>query len=116
MKIFILASVLTFGLGGNVFAQAPAARMSDSTSHGGQIVLGFPTVLIGGLPAARVSDLVVCPIVEPTGIPHVGGPIITGSVTVIIGGMPAARVGSTATETGPPSVIIVGAATVLIGG
>ena len=26
----------------------PAARMGDSTSHGGQIVQGFPTVLIGG--------------------------------------------------------------------
>lgn len=26
----------------------PAARMGDSTSHGGSIVLGAPTVLIGG--------------------------------------------------------------------
>ncbi|MEK6478362.1 PAAR domain-containing protein [Catalinimonas sp. 4WD22] len=26
----------------------PAARMGDSTSHGGVIVLGAPTVLIGG--------------------------------------------------------------------
>ncbi len=26
----------------------PAARMGDSTSHGGTIVAGFPTVLIGG--------------------------------------------------------------------
>lgn len=26
----------------------PAARMGDSTSHGGKIVLGNPTVLIGG--------------------------------------------------------------------
>lgn len=26
----------------------PAARMGDSTAHGGSIVLGFPTVLIGG--------------------------------------------------------------------
>ncbi|HTN74912.1 MAG TPA: PAAR domain-containing protein [Pirellulaceae bacterium] len=26
----------------------PAARMGDSTAHGGTIVLGFPTVLIGG--------------------------------------------------------------------
>ncbi|CAH0990136.1 hypothetical protein SIN8267_00221 [Sinobacterium norvegicum] len=26
----------------------PAARMGDSTSHGGTIVLGLPTVLIGG--------------------------------------------------------------------
>jgi uncharacterized Zn-binding protein involved in type VI secretion len=26
----------------------PAARMGDSTSHGGVITLGCPTVLIGG--------------------------------------------------------------------
>jgi uncharacterized Zn-binding protein involved in type VI secretion len=26
----------------------PAARMGDTTSHGGSIVAGFPTVLIGG--------------------------------------------------------------------
>lgn len=26
----------------------PAARMGDLTSHGGTIILGFPTVLIGG--------------------------------------------------------------------
>lgn len=28
--------------------QKPAARMGDITSHGGVIVAGFPTVLIGG--------------------------------------------------------------------
>jgi uncharacterized Zn-binding protein involved in type VI secretion len=26
----------------------PAARMGDSTAHGGAIVLGLPTVMIGG--------------------------------------------------------------------
>jgi uncharacterized Zn-binding protein involved in type VI secretion len=26
----------------------PAARMGDSTAHGGSIVLGWPTVMIGG--------------------------------------------------------------------
>ncbi len=26
----------------------PAARMGDTTAHGGSIILGFPTVLIGG--------------------------------------------------------------------
>ena len=53
----------------------PAARMGDPTAHGGVIVVGFPTVLIGGQPAARVSDMHTCPMV--TGIvPHVGGPIL----------------------------------------
>ena len=26
----------------------PAARMGDSTAHGGTILMGFPTVMIGG--------------------------------------------------------------------
>ena len=26
----------------------PAARMGDTTAHGGSIVIGFPTVMIGG--------------------------------------------------------------------
>jgi len=26
----------------------PAARMGDSTAHGGTIIIGYPTVLIGG--------------------------------------------------------------------
>ena len=26
----------------------PAARMGDSTAHGGTIILGYPTVIIGG--------------------------------------------------------------------
>lgn len=31
-----------------LIAGAPAARMGDSTAHGGAIVVGFPTVMIGG--------------------------------------------------------------------
>jgi uncharacterized Zn-binding protein involved in type VI secretion len=31
-----------------LIAGMPAARMGDLTAHGGTIVLGFPTVLIGG--------------------------------------------------------------------
>ena len=27
---------------------APAARMGDLTAHGGTIMMGFPTVMIGG--------------------------------------------------------------------
>jgi uncharacterized Zn-binding protein involved in type VI secretion len=96
----------------------PAARMGDMTAHGGVITLGFPTVLIGGKPAARMGDMHTCPMVTPAvpPVPHVGGPIIMGSITVIIGGQPAARVGDTATCTGPPDAIIPpGCITVLIG-
>ncbi|KJY83415.1 type VI secretion protein [Vibrio galatheae] len=31
-----------------LFTSKPAARMGDTTAHGGTIVLGMPTVLIGG--------------------------------------------------------------------
>ena len=95
----------------------PAARLGDSTAHGGVITVGCPTVLIGGAPAARVGDMHVCPMVNPGSppSPHVGGPISLGSAGVMIGGMPAARMGDMATCSGPPDSIIMGCPTVLIG-
>jgi uncharacterized Zn-binding protein involved in type VI secretion len=96
----------------------PAARMGDPTAHGGVIMTGFPTVLIGGMPAARLTDMHTCPFVTPgvPPIPHVGGPISgPGVPTVLIGGMPAACLGDMAVCVGPPSTIIMGCPTVLIG-
>lgn len=92
----------------------PAARLGDMTSHGGSIVTGCSTVLIGGKPAARVGDRHECPMVDFL-TPHVGGPIVVGSSTVIIGGMPAARVTDIATCNGPPAMISLGCPNVLIG-
>ncbi|WP_264536436.1 PAAR domain-containing protein [Flavobacterium sp. N1736] len=69
-----------------------------------------------GAPAARVSDMHVCPMVTGT-VPHVGGPILPGGApTVLIGGVPAACLGDMITCTGPPDTIAAGSATVLIGG
>jgi uncharacterized Zn-binding protein involved in type VI secretion len=67
-------------------------------------------------PAARITDMHVCPMV--TGIvPHVGGPILPPCCpTVLIGGIPAARVGDMLVCVGGPDVIAVGSATVTIGG
>jgi len=85
------------------------------TSHGGVIIMGFPTVLIGGKPAARVTDMHTCPMVTGV-VPHVGGPILPpGGVTVLIGGMPAARLGDLCTCVGTPDTIIMVEPTVLIG-
>ena len=70
-------------------------------------------------PAARITDMHVCPMVTPglPPIPHVGGPILPPGVpTVLIGGLPAATMGSTCTCVGPPDSIIKGSVTVLIGG
>ena len=69
-----------------------------------------------GMPAARITDMHVCPMV--TGIvPHVGGPILPpGAITVLIGALPAARVGDMATCVGPPDVIVLGSFTVFVMG
>lgn len=69
------------------------------------IAAGFPTVLVGGLPAARMTDMTA---VVP---PH---PIVKGSATVLIGNLPAARVTDTCACGGfimPPCM-----PTVLVGG
>jgi uncharacterized Zn-binding protein involved in type VI secretion len=93
----------------------PAARMGDATAHGGVIVSGYPTVLIGQRPAARITDMHTCPMVNGI-IPHVGGPIMPpAAFTVLIGGLPAAHVGSLCTCVGPPDTIMLGVSTVLIG-
>ncbi len=70
-------------------------------------------------PAARITDMHVCPMVTPgtPPIPHVGGPILpAGAPTVLIGMLPAARVTDMAVCVGPPDVIVKGSMTVLIGG
>ncbi|BDG74214.1 PAAR domain-containing protein [Roseomonas fluvialis] len=69
------------------------------------------------MPAARMSDMHVCPMVEPGPVPHVGGPIVGPCApTVLIGGLPAARMGDTCICTGPPDTIATGSAKVTIGG
>ncbi len=93
----------------------PAARVTDMHTcpmftgpvpHVGGPVLppGEPTVLIGMLPAARVTDMLVC----------VGPPdaIAMGSPTVMIGNLMAARLGDPTVHGG---VIVVGCPTVIIG-
>jgi uncharacterized Zn-binding protein involved in type VI secretion len=93
----------------------PAARVGDMHTcplfngpvpHVGGPVLppGCPTVLIGGLPAARAGDMATC----------VGPPdtIAMGSTKVMIKGQPAARMGDMTAHGG---VIVVGAPTVIIG-
>lgn len=66
---------------------------------------GCPTVLIGGMPAARMGDMATC-----VGPPDV---IAKGSVTVLIGSMPAARMGDLTAHGG---TIVMGYPLVLIGG
>jgi len=87
----------------------PAARIGDmivsSATQGAPVPIlppGAATVLIGGMPAARMGDSCGA------------DAIVKGSVTVLIGGMPAARMGDQTAAGGmvmPPC-----APTVLIGG
>ena len=66
-------------------------------------------------PAARVTDMHVCPMVTGV-VPHVGGPILPpGCPQVLIGFLPAARVTDMAVCVGPPDVIAMGSTQVLIG-
>lgn len=87
----------------------PAARITDmivSIATSGIptpiIPPGAPTVLIAGLPAARISDSCGVDV------------IVKGSTTVLIGGLPAARIldltaaGGTITGPGAPTVLIGG--------
>ena len=87
----------------------PAARITDlivSTATLGTptpiIPPGAPTVLIAGLPAARMGDGCGADV------------IVKGSATVLIGGMPAARIADPTAAGG--AIMPPGAMTVLIGG
>jgi len=87
----------------------PAARITDLIVSSATLGVptpiippGAPTVLIAGLPAARMGDSCGADV------------IIKGSATVLIGGLPAARMADPTAAGGlilPP-----GALTVLIGG
>lgn len=69
-----------------------------------------------GKPAARIGDHHVCPMVTGV-VPHVGGPILPPCVpTVLAGGIPFAVVGNPCLCVGPPDMIAVGSATVMVGG
>jgi uncharacterized Zn-binding protein involved in type VI secretion len=81
--------------------------VSGVVPHVGGPVLppGAVTVMIGGLPAATLGDLLLC----------AGGPdtITTGSGTVFINSKPAARLGDMTAHGG---TIVAGCLTVIIGG
>ncbi|MFO0823566.1 MAG: PAAR domain-containing protein [Gemmataceae bacterium] len=93
----------------------PAARVSDmhtcpmvtppGVPHVGGPILppGCITVLVGGLPAARMTDQATC-----VGPPDV---ILGGNPQVLIGNMPAARMGDSTAHGG---VIVLGCVTVLM--
>ena len=111
--VFAMMMILTFGLieFGIVLFQYNSAETATSVgarfvATRGPIVTGMWTVLTGGQPQARITDIAVC---------GAGGPdmIIKASSTVFVGGLPAARIGDMTVHGG---VIVTGLPTVLIGG
>jgi uncharacterized Zn-binding protein involved in type VI secretion len=89
-----------------------AARISDTTNHGGTIIgPGVSTVLIGGLPASVMMDNHVC-VLPPDSHQPTSSPFLAGSNTVLIGGKPALRVGDICICGASP---LLGEPTVMIG-
>jgi uncharacterized Zn-binding protein involved in type VI secretion len=88
-----------------------AARLGDTTTHGGTITgPGVATVLIGGKPAVVAGDLHVCSL-PPNGHQPTVSPFPSGSTTVLVGGRPALRTTDTCgcgamAAIGEPTVII----------
>lgn len=84
---------------------------------------GAPTVMIGGKPAARATDM-SAPCALPSCVPAGPGMIAKGSATVMIGGLPAARVGDMTAHSScvapipspTGSIMPPGCPTVMIGG
>src|SRR5687768_1442812 len=69
-------------------------------------------------PAARITDMHVCPMQTPAvvPIPHVGGPLTAACPNVMICMTPASRVSHLLVCVGPPDLLAMGSFTVLIGG
>lgn len=90
----------------------PAARVGDTSNHGGTVTgPGVATVLIGGKPAAVAGDLHVCSLPPNTHQPT-ASPFPAGSATVLIGGRPAVRTTDTCLC---GAMALIGEPTVLIG-
>ncbi len=73
----------------------PAALVPTPAPHPPMplpIIMGAPNVLIGGMPAARSTDMTQ-PCLLAACVPGGPGVIAMASATVLIGGLPAARVG-----------------------
>ncbi|GGA83708.1 hypothetical protein GCM10011369_27150 [Neiella marina] len=89
-----------------------AARIGDTTNHGGTVIgPGNATVLIAGRPAAVLGDKHVCGLPPHIHQPTVS-PFIAASSSVLIGGVPAIRAGDSCVC---GATVVVGELTVQIG-
>jgi uncharacterized Zn-binding protein involved in type VI secretion len=81
--------------------QTPAATLGTPTTHGGAVSTAAACVTIGGIPAARIGDRVICPMHGPAVITsgglgtidgrqvaHHGSSTSCGATLVVAGGGP----------------------------
>ena len=94
-------------LGGSTFCPMVTPGTPPVPHTGGTIIMGAPTVMICGRPAAQVGSNVLC-----RGVPPHPDVIIKGSMTVMICGRPAAFMSS---NTSCGGMVLDGAPTVQIG-
>ncbi len=76
----------------------PAARVADSTAHGGVVTEGASTVQINGLAAARMADRHACAIVQPE---HVGGFVYIGGAGLALTALVQRRPGAVSGTASP---------------
>lgn len=62
------------------------AYQNDQTNHGGKILTGSNRIKVNGRRAARIGDMVSCPL-------HGDNPILSGSSSMTDAGVPLARDG-----------------------
>ncbi|TDR28833.1 PAAR domain-containing protein [Hydromonas duriensis] len=64
----------------------PVSRLGDTSDHGGTIITAS-NAKAGGVPIARIGDILDCP-------QHGKNPIVSSIVISKVGGVPVAHVGS----------------------
>ena len=67
-------------------------------------------------PAARITDIHMCPLLVAGPVPPISGPVMSGQPNVLTGNIPAARVSDKAVCMGAPDPIVKGSLSVFIGG
>lgn len=82
----------------------PVSRLGDTSDHGGTIITAS-TSKVGGVPVARIGDILDCP-------RHGKNPIVSSVVISKIDGIPVAHIGS---KTGCGATITTGCASYTVG-
>lgn len=101
------AKVRKFFSGEPVSVTFPVSRITDMDSHGDIINMGVATILVEGLPVARMTDTVVGPMAPAP------APVLQGVANVTSAGLPTAFM--TATTAAAGGILVKGAGTVWFG-